>query len=92
MRLCKSKLTTKLILLALMIYALVTIASLLPKINSCDQAAAALSQEIYRLEQENLSLQDDIRALGSDEAVVEIAHERLNLVFADEVLYLDENQ
>ncbi len=92
MRLCKSKLTTKLILLALMIYALVTIASLQPKIDDYDRSAAALSREIFALEQGNLALQDDIRALGSDEAVVEIAHERLNLVFEDETLYLDENQ
>ena len=89
MRLCKSKLTTKLILLALMIFAIATITSLKPVIAAYEQDAADLSEAIHMLEQENQSIKDDIRALGSDEAVVDIAHERLNLVFEDEVILVD---
>ncbi len=89
MRLCKSTLTTKLILLVLMIFAITTIVSLQPKIDAYGQTGAALSDEIFRLEQENLAIKDDIRSLGSDASVVEIAHERLNLVFEDEVIFID---
>lgn len=91
MRLCKSKLTTKLILLALMIFAIATISSLKPIITAYEQESADLSEAIGMLEQENQEIKDDIRSLGSDEAVVEIAHERLNLVFEDEFVLLDNN-
>ena len=89
MRLCKSKLTTKLILLALMVFAIASIASLKTKIDAYAQSSSALSEAIEKLEQENLETKNDIRALGSDEAVVDIAHERLNLVFEDEVILID---
>lgn len=89
MRLCKSKLTTKLILLALMVFAIATIASLQPKIDAYEQSSAALSEAIDKLEQENLDIKDDIRSLGSDDSVIEIAHERLNLVFEDEIILVD---
>ena len=91
MRLCKSKLTTKLILLALMIFAIATIASLKPIIAAYEQDAADLSVAIGMLKQENQSIKDDIRALGSDQAVIDIAHERLNLAFEDEVILVDNN-
>ena len=89
MRLCKSKLTTKLILLALIVFAIATIATLQPKIEAYTQSGAALSEAIDKLEQENAETKDDIRALGTDEAVVEVAHERLNLVFEDEIILID---
>ena len=89
MRLCKSKLSTKLILLALIVFAIATIAGLQPKIDAYAQSGAALSEAIEKLEQENAETKDDIRALGTDEAVVEVAHERLDLVFEDEVILID---
>lgn len=89
MRLCKSTLATKLILLALMIFAISTIVCLQPKIEAYEQTGDTLSDEIQRLEQENLAIKEDIRALGSDASVIEVAHERLNLVFEDEVVFVD---
>ncbi len=89
MRLCKSSLITKLIILAVMIYAIVTIVSLQPKIDELDEQKVAIESEIAQLQQENLALQEDISALGTDEATIEIAKERLNMVEADEIIYID---
>ncbi len=89
MRLCKSSLITKLIILAVMIYAIVTIVSLQPKIHELNEQKVAIESEIAQLQQENLALQEDISALGTDEATIEIAKERLNMVEADEIIYID---
>ncbi len=89
MRLCKSSLITKFIILAVMIYAIVTIVSLQPKIDKLDQKKAAVENEIAQLQQENLALQENIRALGTDHATIEIAKERLGMVEANEIIYID---
>lgn len=89
MRLCKSSLTTKLVLLGLMLYAIVTLAVLQPKIDALTTQRSELSRTLAYMEQNNADLKDDIRALGSDASVIQIAHERLQLVFEDEILFIN---
>ncbi len=92
MRLCKSSLITKLVILAVMVYAIVTIVTLQPKISALKEDRAALDADVASLQQANLELQEDIDALGTDEAVIEIARERLNLVSDGEVIYIDSSK
>lgn len=82
-------LITKLVLLAVMAYAVVTIVSLQPKINTLRAENEALSDEILALEQDNAALQEDIDALGSDDSVMKIARERLNYVLDGEIIYIN---
>ena len=89
MRLCKSSLIAKLIILAVMIYAIVTIVSLRPKIDTLEQERDSLSAEVSALQQSNTEIASDISALGSDASIIEIARERLNLVLEDEIIYID---
>ena len=89
MRLCKSSLITKLVILAVMIYAIVTIVSLQPKINALQEEKAALENEVAEIQQDNLELEEDIAALGTDESTREIARERLNMVADGEIIYID---
>lgn len=89
MRLCKSSLITKLVILALMVYAIVTIVTLQPKITALKSESARLAEEVADLQQDNLEIQNDIDTLGSDEAVTRIARERLNLVQEGEMIYID---
>ena len=89
MRLCKSSLITKLIILAVMVYAIVTIVSLQPKIDELDAQKAALENEIAEIQQDNLELEEDIAALGTDDSTREIARERLNMVEDGEIVYID---
>ena len=85
----KFSLITKLVLLAVMAYAVVTIVSLQPKINTLRAENEALSDEILALEQDNAALQEDIEALGSDDSVMKIARERLNYVLDGEIIYIN---
>ncbi len=89
MRLCKSSLIAKLVILAVMIYAIVTIVSLRPKIDTLEQERDNLSAEVSALQQSNTEIASDISALGSDASIIEIARERLNLVLEGEIIYID---
>ena len=85
----KFSLITKLILLAVMAYAIVTMVSVQPKIDAQRAENKALSDEISALEQDNAALQEDIEALGSDESVMEIARAQLNYVLDGEIIYIN---
>ena len=89
MRLRKSSLITKLVIPALMVYAVATIMTLQPQINALNAEREKLSAEVADVEQENLELQEDIAAMDTDEAVIEIARERLNLVEDGEMVFID---
>ena len=89
MRLCKSSLITKFVILAVMLYAIVTIVTLQPKINDLKEEQAALEGDVAAMQQSNLELREDIDALGTDASVFKIARERLNLVSDGEIIYID---
>ena len=89
MRLRKSSLITQLVILALMVYAVATIMTLQPQINALNAEREKLSAEVADVEQENLELQEDIAGMDTDEAVIEIARERLNLVEDGEMVFID---
>lgn len=92
MRLCRSSLITKLVILAVMLYAIVTIVTLQPKINALKSEKEALSEEVSALQQSNLALQEDIDQLGTDDSVIKIARERLNLVSDGEIIYINSSK
>lgn len=92
MRLCKSSLITKLVILALMVYAIVTIVTLQPKINALKSEKAGLTDEVAALQQSNLEIQEDIEQLGTDASVIKIARERLNLVSDGEIIYINSSK
>lgn len=92
MRLCRSSLITKLVILAVMLYAIVTIVALQPKINALKSEKEALGEEVSALQQSNLALQEDIDQLGTDDSVIKIARERLNLVSDGEIIYINSSK
>ena len=92
MRLRKSSLTTMLILLVLLAFSITTILILQPKIKETESEAAELAKRNAAIAAENEAVKEDIRNLGSDEAVIEIARDRLDYCFDDEVVYVDTDQ
>ncbi len=92
MRLRRSSLTTMLVLLVLLAFSITTVIFLHPKIKATQAEAAALSQRNQTLAAENEALKEDIRQLGSDDSVIEIARERLDYCFDDEIIYIDKDQ
>ena len=89
MRLRKSSLITKLILLTLMVFAIVTIVRIRPQITEAQQQRDALAEQVQAAQQKNRELQQDIDQLGTDEAVRKIARGRLNLVGDGEIVFID---
>lgn len=89
MRLCKSSLITKLLILGLMVYAFATIMILQPQISALAKEHDRLSDEVADAQQANLELEENIAAMDTDEAIKEIARERLNLVEDGEMVFID---
>lgn len=92
MSLRKSSLITKLIILAVMLYAMITLVSLQPKISALQAEGRKLAAEADALQQENLEIQHNIDAMDSDEAVMKIARERLHLVADGELIFIDKSK
>ena len=87
MRLRKSSMLTRLIILALAVYAIVTLLSLQTQISQQDEANAALREEISATRQENQRLQQAIERVGSREGVEEVARNKLGLVTEGEIIF-----
>lgn len=88
----RSSLITKLIILAVMLFAIVTVVTLQPKIKALKNEGVALSDEISDLQRANRTAQAKLDALGSDEAVIAIAREKLNFAFEDEIIFVDSSK
>lgn len=88
----KSSLITKLIILAVVIYAAVTIVALQPKIDTLKSESDTLNQEVLALQESNQSLQHDIDTMNTEEGIMKIARERLNLVTDGEWIFIDKSK
>ena len=88
----KSSLITKLIILAVVIYAVVTIVALQPKIDTLKSESDTLNQEVLALQESNQSLQHDIDTMNTEEGIMKIARERLNLVTDGEWIFIDKSK
>lgn len=87
MRLRKSSMLTRLIVLALAVYAIVTLLGLQTQISQQEEANTALSEQISATAQENQRLQQAIERVGSREGVEEVARNKLGLVTEGEIIF-----
>ena len=63
--------------------------TLQPQISALAEERDRLSGEVADAQQANLELQEDIAAMDTDEAIKQIARERLNLVEDGEMVFID---
>lgn len=89
MKFKKTRLLTKLLLLAVAVYAVVTLVSLRTQILQKQKEAAALEQQVAAAQQEQLELQEDIDKIGTKEGVIKVARERLGMVEDGEIVFYD---
>ena len=89
MRLKRSSLLTKLLILVLVVYATVTLVSLQSQVTKKNAEAQALQSSIEAARQENLRLQQAIDDLDSDEGVEAVARQKLGLVSKGEIVFYD---
>ena len=87
MRLRKSSMLTRLIILALAVYAIVTLLGLQTQISQQNEANAVLREQISATTQENQRLQQAIERVGSREGVEEVARNKLGLVTEGEMIF-----
>lgn len=92
MRLRRSSMATMLVLLVLLAVTIVSTLALQSKLRDTQLEAADLASQNTALAANNEEIKDDIRSLGSDDSVVEIARDRLNYCFEDETIYIDKDQ
>lgn len=89
MRLKKTSLLTKLLILAICAFALVSLVSLRGEIQEKRAQAEELRKQVMYAEQEQRELEEDMSKLGSDESIIKIASERLGMVFPGDIRFYD---
>ena len=85
----KTSLLTKLLILVLGIYAVITLVNLQGRINQTRAEERRLQQEVAYAEQEHLALEEAIDELGTDKSIIKIARERLGMVADGEIVFFD---
>lgn len=89
MKFRRSSLLSKLIILALIAYATVTLISLQTQITDTLAASQQLESEIVSLTEQNMQLTDQIAQVNTIEGVTDIARTKLGLVTEGEIVFYD---
>jgi len=89
MKLVKSSLLVKLVILILVVYATVTLVSLRKQITEKNEQEAILNSSIAATQQENNRIQDSIDALGTDAGVEAVARDKLGMVDEGDIVFYD---
>ena len=89
MKLIKSSLLVKLVILILVVYATVTLVRLRSQINEKDAEVKGLTSSIASTQQENDRLQSSIDALDTPEGLEQVARDQLGMVSEGEIVFED---
>ena len=89
MKIKKSALLTKLLMLAVAVYVLIQLASLQTGIRAAERQEQELRQKAAYAEQERRQLEEKLSELGSDSSTIKIARERLGMVEEGEIVFYD---
>ena len=89
MRLKKTSVWTKLLLVIVVVYAIVTLVDLQDRVSAANAEVAALEEQVLYAEQEYALVEEELTELGSDQSVTKIARSRLGMVEAGEIVFLD---
>ena len=89
MKLTKSSLLVKLVILILVVYATVTLVRLRSQINEKDAEVKGLTSSIASTQQENDRLQSSIDALDTPEGLEQVARDQLGMVSEGEIVFED---
>ncbi len=89
MKLKKAGIITKLVVIALLIYGLITLVVLVGKISDVNAEQDLLRQEAQELEIRNAELDYVIEHSTEDDVISDIARDELGLVEPDEQVFYD---
>ena len=89
MRFRKTSLLTKLLLLAAVVYALVTLVRLQDRVAAANARVETLEEQVLYAEQECALVEQELSELGTDKSVMKIARARLGMGEAGEIVLYD---
>ena len=89
MRRKRASLITKLIVIALVIYASVTLVNLRARIENVQADKDELQQQVTEKEMANAELKYEIENSDNDDTIADIAREKLGLVYPGEIIFSD---
>ena len=89
MKLKRSNILTKIVILALIVYAAVTLAGVRSNIERAEKDRAALQMRVDAMLQENAELEYDIQHAEDPATIAEIARIKLGLVMPGEKIFYD---
>lgn len=89
MKLRRSGIFTSLVILALLVYACVSLWGMRQKLQDAAQLEAELQQKVTELESQNASLQYAIENAEDPEVIAGVARDKLGLVMPDDRIFRD---
>lgn len=89
MRLKKSSLGIKILLLAVSIPAVISLVNLQDDVKEANAEVSALEQRVLYAEQEQALMEQSLRELGTDKSIMKIARTRLGMVESGEIVFYD---
>lgn len=89
MKLKRSSIFTKIVILALIVYAAISLSTTKSRIASAEEDRVVLQAKVDALLQENAELEYDIAHAGDPETIAEIARTKLGLVKPGEKIFYD---
>lgn len=91
MKLKRSSIFTKIVLLALIVYATVSLVNTKKRAAEAEADRGVLQARVDAMLQENAELEYDIEHAGDPETIAEIARTKLGLVMPGEKIFYDVN-
>ena len=89
MRLKRSSIWTKLLLLIVVVYAIITLVDLQDRIAVAKAEVATLEQQLHYAKQDQALARRSLFNLGTDASVKNIARARLGMVESGEIVFYD---
>ena len=89
MKLKRTGLITKLVILILAVYAAVSLSNIHGRIEAARQERDLKAAEAQSLAAGNATMRSDIEHSGETETIIRIAREKFNLVLPGETVYID---
>lgn len=89
MRLKKSSLGIKILLLVVSIPAVISLVNLQDDVKEANAEVATLEQRVLYAEQEQALMEQSLRELGTDKSIMKIARTRLGMVESGEIVFYD---
>lgn len=89
MKLKRSSIFTKIVILALIVYAAISLSTTKSRIASAEEDRVVLQAKVDAMLQENAELEYDIAHAGDPETIAEIARTKLGLVKPGEKIFYD---